>query len=60
MRLMVIPLPSIPEQQVIAKKVDQLLTKVDSLEAQVKTRQEQADQLMQAVLREAFDVENDR
>jgi type I restriction enzyme S subunit len=48
------PLPSISEQQAIVKKMDRLMAKIDALEEQVKSRKEQAEQLMQAALREAF------
>ncbi|MFH1975455.1 MAG: restriction endonuclease subunit S [Pseudomonadota bacterium] len=49
-----IPIPPFSEQQAIIEKVDRLMAKIDSLEEQVKSRKEQAGQLMQAVLREAF------
>jgi len=47
-------LPPLAEQQAIVEKVDRLMAKIDALEEQVKSRKEQAEQLMQAVLREAF------
>ncbi len=50
-----LPLPTLKKQQTIVEKVDRLLAKIDALEAHVKTLQEQAEQLMQAVLREAFE-----
>jgi len=50
----IIPLPPLAEQQAIVEKVDRLMAKIDALEVQVKERKTQADQLMQAVLREAF------
>ncbi len=50
----VFPLPPLSEQQSIVEKVNRLMAKIDALEEQVKERKEQAEQLMQAVLREAF------
>ncbi len=50
-------LPSLTEQQAIVEKVDRLMAKIDALEEQVKNRKAQAEQLMQAVLREAFNGE---
>lgn len=50
----VVPLPPIAEQQAIVEKVDRLMAKIDALEERVKSRKAQAEQLMQAVLREAF------
>jgi type I restriction enzyme S subunit len=46
--------PPLAEQQAIVEKVDRLMAKIDALEEQVKKRKAQAEQLMQAVLREAF------
>jgi type I restriction enzyme S subunit len=51
---MVIPLPPLAEQQAIVARVDSLMATIDALEAQVTERKEQAQLLMQAVLREAF------
>ncbi len=48
------PLPPLAEQQVIVDKVDVLMAKIDVLEEQVKKSKAQAEQLMQTVLREAF------
>lgn len=48
------PLPPTSEQQAIVEKVDRLMAKIDALEEQVKSRKANAGQLMQAVLREAF------
>ena len=48
-------LPPLAEQQVIVERLDRLLTMVDELEQQVKNRKRQAEELMQAVLREAFE-----
>jgi len=50
----VISIPSLAEQKAIVEKVDRLTAKIDALEEQVKARKAQAEQLMQAVLREAF------
>lgn len=54
-REMIIPLPPFAEQQAIVARVDSLMSTIDALEAQVTERKEQAQLLMQAVLREAFD-----
>ena len=48
-------LPPLAEQHAIVERVDRLLTMVDDLEKQVAERKVQADELMQAVLREAFE-----
>lgn len=48
------PLSTVAEQKIIVEKVNLLMAKIDALEEQVKSRKEQAEQLMQAVLREAF------
>jgi restriction endonuclease S subunit len=48
------PLPPLTEQQEIAEKVDQVIAIVDALEKQVAERKDQAEMLMQTVLREAF------
>jgi len=49
------PLPPVSEQQAIVDHIEKLLSMVDELEKQVSERKEQAEQLMQAVLREAFE-----
>ena len=49
------PLPPLFEQQAIVERVEKLLSMVDELEKQVSVRKEQSEQLMQAVLREAFE-----
>lgn len=49
-----IALPSLPEQQAIVTKVEKLLVLCDQLEAQIAQNQTHAEQLMQAVLKEAF------
>jgi len=50
-----IPLPPLTEQQAIVDRVEKLLSMVDELEKQVSERKEQSEQLMQSVLREAFE-----
>ncbi len=50
----VIPIPSLKEQQAIVTKVEKLLTLCDQLETQITQNQAHAEQLMQAVLKEAF------
>lgn len=47
-------LPSYLEQTAIVEKVQHLLAQVDALETELKNRQIQIEQLMQAVLTEAF------
>jgi len=54
----IIPLPPLAEQQAIVDRVEKLLSMVDELEKQVFERKEQSEQLMQAVLREAFEGGN--
>jgi len=51
---LLIPLPSLPEQQAIVTKIEKLLTLCDQLETQITQNQNHAEALMQAVLREAF------
>lgn len=53
-----LPLPPLAEQQAIVDRVEKLLSMVDELEKQVSERKEQSEQLMQAVLREAFEGES--
>ncbi|MFA5596154.1 MAG: restriction endonuclease subunit S [Pusillimonas sp.] len=50
-----IALPPLAEQQAIVDRVEKILSMVDELEKQVTERKEQSEQLMQAVLREAFE-----
>lgn len=52
---LLIPLPPLAEQQAIVARVDSLMTVIDELEKQVAERKKQAQLLMQAVLREAFE-----
>lgn len=49
-----LPFPPLAEQQAIIASVDCLMATIDELEEQVAERKEQAQLLMQAVLREAF------
>jgi type I restriction enzyme S subunit len=48
------PIPPAPEQKAIVSKVEKLLAHCDQLETQITTNKIHADQLMQAVLKEAF------
>lgn len=50
----IMPLPPLAEQHAIVARVDRLLASVNALEQQVKERKTYAEQLMQAVLKEAF------
>jgi len=50
----VIALPSSSEQRAIVQAIEKLMSMIDSLEKQVTDRKEQAEKLMQSVLREAF------
>ena len=51
---MIIPLPPFQEQKAIIAKVEKLLAVCDQLETQITDNQYHAEQLMQAVLKEAF------
>lgn len=51
------PLPSLQEQIEIVKKVDNLFAICDELENQINISQTSAEELMQAVLKEAFSLE---
>ena len=53
-RSYMIPFPALAEQNAIVERVDRLLESVNALELQVTEREDYAQQLMQAVLREAF------
>ena len=52
--LHLIPIPNAEEQQAIVTKVEKLLALCDQLENQITQNQTHAEQLMQAVLKEAF------
>lgn len=49
-----LPIPPIDEQTAIVERVDKLMGMIDKLEKQVSERKDQAQMLMQSVLREAF------
>ena len=51
---LLIPVPSLTEQKAIVTKVEKLLALCDKLETQITHNQTHAEQLMQAVLKEAF------
>lgn len=53
-RKLYIPFPPIEEQKAIVAKVDKLMTYCNELERQIAFSQTTAEQVMQAVLREAF------
>lgn len=53
-RNLLIPLPPTPEQKAIVTKVEKLLALCDQLEVHIADNQTHADQLMPAVLKEAF------
>ena len=52
------PLPPIDEQKVIVTKAEKLLNFCDQLNTQISQNQNHAEQLMQAVLKEAFSYNN--
>jgi type I restriction enzyme S subunit len=51
----IIPLPPLAEQKAIVEKCDRLMNIIDQLEQQIKHRKQLAENLMQTVLREAFE-----
>ena len=53
-KTLLLPLPSLGEQQIIVTKVEKLLALCDKLEIQITQNKTHAKQLMQAVLKEAF------
>ena len=53
-RSIVLPVQSLEEQNIIAAKIEKLLALCDQLETQISQIQTNAEQLMQAVLKEAF------
>ena len=56
--LLPIPLPSYLEKKEIVKKVEKLFVICNQLEVQITSSQANADELMQAVLKEAFTQED--
>ncbi len=52
----IIPLPPLDEQYAVVERVERLVAMVNELEMQVAERKERAEELMQAVLREAFEA----
>ncbi len=52
--LWLIPIPPLAEQKAIVTKVEKLLSICDKLQTQITANQTHAEQLMQAVLKEAF------
>ena len=58
LKALLFPLPSLAEKAAIVERVDSLLAMVGELEKQVTERKTQAEELMQAVLREAFEGNN--
>lgn len=54
-----IAVPPLPEQKSIVTKVEKLLALCDQLETQITQNQGHAEQLMQAVLKEAFSQQNE-
>jgi type I restriction enzyme S subunit len=55
LRKQLISLPPLAEQKAIVEKVDYLMKIIEQLEAEIKYRKELAEELMQTVLREAFE-----
>ena len=53
---LIIPIPPLNEQKRIVEKIDQLMKLCDELKIKVKENQKNANLLMEAVLREAFEV----
>ena len=51
-----IPLPPIEEQKAILEKVETLMQKCNALEQEITQSEQHANMLMQAVLKEAFEV----
>ena len=52
---MLIALPSIKEQKIIVEKIENLMQKCQALEQEIKNSEANAQMLMQAVLKEAFE-----
>ena len=53
------PLPPLSEQQRIVARLDQLMRYCDDLEASIKASQQQNEQLLQQVLREALELKGE-
>jgi len=53
-RELLMALPPLSEQKIIIAKIEKLFVLCDQLEMQINQNQNQADQLLQAVLKEAF------
>ena len=51
----IIPLPPLTEQKAIVKKVESLMQKVSAMEEEIQKSEQNAQMLMQAVLKEAFE-----
>ena len=56
LKQMILPLPPMSEQKRIVAKVDELMSLCDQLEEQINESKDNADLLMQAVLKEAFEA----
>lgn len=54
-RATIIPIPPLSEQQAIIEKVESLMEKCHALEQEIQTSESNAQMLMQAVLKEAFE-----
>ena len=52
---LLVPLLPLAEQKAIVEKVDRLMNIIDQLEQQIKHRKQLAENLIQTVLREAFE-----
>jgi type I restriction enzyme S subunit len=50
-----IPFPPLAEQKAIVEKVESLMKKVSAMEEEIQKSEQNAEMLMQAVLKEAFE-----
>jgi len=57
---LLVALPPLAEQKAIVAKIEKLLALCDQLETQITNNQTHAEQLMQAVLKEAFSQNNEQ